>query len=269
MEINYLKLLHHLLLFIFVCISFTYSKRMKMVFNMHSFVIGGAVSVLYFISFINANFQFAFACLILITLLVTWGLNKNTISQMPYLFRIVGVLLLISLSLFVLNFYTQSLFALSFLIATTLLMLVLFFLSSKKKEFCCVSNIIVIIEDKRKNKEVNNYKDLKNTLATIHKWFDDTKCYLNSDYSLDHLEKDIKINRKDISLSINKLTKQNFYQFIAYYRVKHAKEMILNKNKFTLETLSSDCGFYSKSTFNKYFKKFEGQTPSSFKLTHS
>src|SRR5690606_8555412 len=149
------------------------------------------------------------------------------------------------------------------------LMLVLFFLSSKKKEFCCVSNIIVIIEDKRKNKEVNNYKDIKNTLAPIHKWFDDTKCYLNSDYSLDHLEKDIKINRKDISLSINKLTKQNFYQFIAYYRVKHAKEMILNKNKFTLETLSSDCGFYSKSTFNKYFKKFEGQTPSSFKLTHS
>lgn len=269
MDVNYLLFLNYCFLFFFLCVSFTYSKYVNIYFKVHSVLLSIVVLIFYFLCFISVYTQFAFACLFLVTIFLTFGLRKQTISAMPYVVKITAVLFLAALLLIVINFYTQSLFVLSFIIATTVLMLVLYVINRKKKTFNFVNDIIVVLEDEVTIDKTNNIEDLKKVLASIHKWFGDSKCYLNSNYSLDHLEKDLKIDRKHISLSINKLAKMNFYQFIAYYRVKYAKEMILKDNRFTLETLSSDCGFYSKSTFNKYFKKFEGQTPSRFKLSHT
>jgi len=109
-------------------------------------------------------------------------------------------------------------------------------------------------------------EDLENVLESIHKWFHDSKCYLNPEYSLDQLQDDVEIDRKRLSLAINKVEGMNFYQFIAYYRIKYATSILKSSDKYTLESLSTECGFYSKSSFNKYFKHFEGETPSRFKL---
>lgn len=113
--------------------------------------------------------------------------------------------------------------------------------------------------------EISN-EELEEILVSIHDWFKMSQCYLNSNYNIDLLEQDLGIKRKNISLAINKIENLNFYQFLAYYRINYAKDILYSRDMFTLESLSVECGFYSKSSFNKYFKKFEGETPSKFKL---
>lgn len=114
--------------------------------------------------------------------------------------------------------------------------------------------------------DVNEDNKLKEILTSIHKWFDQSKCYLNPDYTLDQLQIDLEIDRKMLSKAINRIEGVNFYQFLASYRIKYAKKMLKKNGMYTLETLSNECGFYSKSSFNKYFKLFEGETPSRFKI---
>ena len=105
---------------------------------------------------------------------------------------------------------------------------------------------------------------LNDTLQTINTWFLNSKCYLKRNYSISCLERDINVDRKIISRAINLVENENFYTFIARHRINYAKEIIASNKLFTLESLSNDSGFNSKSSFNKYFKIFVGCTPSNY-----
>ena len=58
---------------------------------------------------------------------------------------------------------------------------------------------------------------------------------------------------------------KNFYQVVSEYRIKHAEELLKEDVNITIETLSYECGFNSKSTFNKYFKEYTGYSPSEYR----
>ena len=69
-----------------------------------------------------------------------------------------------------------------------------------------------------------------------------------------------------ISAVINKHFKMNFNEFINKLRVQY---IIANKNNedwknLTLEAISCEAGFNSRSTFISAFKKETGKTPSQF-----
>jgi AraC-like DNA-binding protein len=65
---------------------------------------------------------------------------------------------------------------------------------------------------------------------------------------------------------INQREGKHFYDFVNTYRIEEFKEMIAaRKNlQFTLLSIALDCGFSSKTSFNRYFKKATGQTPSEY-----
>lgn len=201
----------------------------------------------------------------------TFWVKKEVIKQMDYLFKIKLQIFIITMILIVANQKIESVFILSLVVSLTTLIVVFRFvnywatLSAERMcdELCAEDQADACLEE-----NIKNIEELKDILDSVHQWFQNTECYLDSDYSINHLEKDLVIDKKHISLAINRLEGSNFYNFIAFYRIKHAKKIILDNDKYTLETLSLECGFYSKSTFNKYFKIFEGQTPSSFKLKH-
>ncbi|GAA4271549.1 hypothetical protein GCM10022258_08430 [Aquimarina gracilis] len=93
------------------------------------------------------------------------------------------------------------------------------------------------------------------------------KLYLESELSLSWLSKLIGKSTQKTSEVINQYAKQNFNDYINYYRIQDAKKKLLDqKNKnYTISAIAFDTGFSSLSSFNSAFKKFEGITPSAYK----
>lgn len=92
------------------------------------------------------------------------------------------------------------------------------------------------------------------------------KPYLNPDLNLSDLADELQINRAELSKVINSGFHKNFNDFINEYRVNTFKEKLnLGKHKqLSLLGIAYDCGFNSKATFNRVFKKITQISPTEF-----
>lgn len=90
--------------------------------------------------------------------------------------------------------------------------------------------------------------------------------YKKSDLSINDLASRLGVHANYLSQIINQKERKNFYDFVNTYRFEEFRRLIsLQKNQqYTLLSLAHDCGFSSKSSFNRYFKKATGQTPSEY-----
>ena len=90
--------------------------------------------------------------------------------------------------------------------------------------------------------------------------------YKKPNLSLNNLASELNIHPNYLSQIINDKEGKNFYNFVNAFRVEEFKRIaVLPENKrFTLLSLAYDCGFNSKSSFNRYFKKHTCQTPSEY-----
>lgn len=104
----------------------------------------------------------------------------------------------------------------------------------------------------------------------LTKLMEEDKIYKNASLSLGELADALELHPNYLSQIINEKGGKSFYDFVNTYRVQEFKSLISQpKNKnFTLMTLAYDCGFNSKSSFNRYFKKLTGQTPSQYSKQH-
>ncbi len=95
----------------------------------------------------------------------------------------------------------------------------------------------------------------------------DDKLYLESDLSLSKLSNLVGQSTQKTSSVINQYANRNFNDFINYYRIQDAKNLLSNTEyeKFTISSIAFDSGFSSLSSFNSAFKKFEGITPSMYR----
>jgi AraC-like DNA-binding protein len=92
------------------------------------------------------------------------------------------------------------------------------------------------------------------------------KPYLNADLSLEDLSKQLAIPKHHITQTLNDKMEKSFYQFINEYRIEEAiSKLKKSKEELSLLSLAFDVGFNSKSSFNMYFKKITGHTPSSYR----
>ncbi len=111
-------------------------------------------------------------------------------------------------------------------------------------------------------------KDLFRTedVNKINMFFEKSNLYLQANFTLEDMSIEVDIPRTVLTDIMNKEMQTGFYAILGEHRIRHAKKMLLDKENFTIEALVFQCGFHSKSTFNKYFKQYVGQTPSSFRV---
>lgn len=90
--------------------------------------------------------------------------------------------------------------------------------------------------------------------------------YKENDLSLNDLASTLDIHPNYLSQIINEKRGESFYDLINTFRVEEFKGLIKipENQQFTLIALAYDCGFNSKSSFNRYFKKHTGLTPSQY-----
>ena len=93
------------------------------------------------------------------------------------------------------------------------------------------------------------------------------KPYLKENCNILIVSEQTGISIHHISNILNNHINKSFPDFINEYRIKEAKKILSSKqiNKLTLEALGFECGFGSKSSFNKAFKKLTKLTPSEFR----
>jgi AraC-like DNA-binding protein len=90
--------------------------------------------------------------------------------------------------------------------------------------------------------------------------------YRQSELSITDLASRLGVHPNYLSQIINQKESKNFYEYVNTYRLEEFKRLVaMSKNQqFTLLSLAYDCGFSSKSSFNRYFKKATGKTPSEY-----
>jgi AraC-like DNA-binding protein len=101
----------------------------------------------------------------------------------------------------------------------------------------------------------------------IEDYMKSSKPFLANILTLDQLAKQLDMPSRALSNTINRHFKQNFFEFINQYRVEEAKVILTDpsqKNKTMIDVMA-DCGFNSKATFNTFFKKLVGLTPSQYR----
>jgi len=94
--------------------------------------------------------------------------------------------------------------------------------------------------------------------------------YLSEHYTenitLSQIAKNFGYNKKYLSHVLYGLTGIHFRQLLAFYRINHAKRLLMDKNDINIMTVAQSCGYTAINTFNRTFKNITGMTPTKFKI---
>ena len=106
----------------------------------------------------------------------------------------------------------------------------------------------------------NYYKQLKDLMSI-------NKLYQNESLNMTVLSEKTGLSNSYLSQIINQKEGKNFFDFVNGYRIEEVKEKIIDPKfeHYTILAIAQEAGFKSKSTFNIFFKKTTGKTPSEYR----
>ncbi|NVJ97972.1 MAG: helix-turn-helix domain-containing protein [Alphaproteobacteria bacterium] len=88
--------------------------------------------------------------------------------------------------------------------------------------------------------------------------------YLDPELNLTKLATAFGVSRHILSEVLNRGPQQNFYEYVNGYRIEWVKQQLLN-TQTPITQIALEAGFNNKVTFNQFFKKLCGVTPSQFR----
>ncbi|CAM3826120.1 MULTISPECIES: helix-turn-helix domain-containing protein [Flavobacterium] len=144
---------------------------------------------------------------------------------------------------------------------------------TSEKDFTTENQRVNTTEIPKKNSSKEKYaksglnEDMASEIYTALKDFmEESSCYKNQELTLIELSKSLKVHPNHLSQVINEMEGKNFYNYINSLRINEFIKIAskAENKKFTMISLAYDCGFNTKSTFNKHFKLQTGKTPTEF-----
>jgi len=148
----------------------------------------------------------------------------------------------------------------------------LMMLSRKLKEK--VSTLTSQNKDKEAvNKHDEKYKNSKITEAEckaicekLYKYIETEKSFTNPDIKIVDMAQALNCSSHTLSFIFNQYLTKNYYDFINEYRVKEFQRLVseIDSSRYTLSALAEKCGFSSRASFFRSFKKLTGITPNEY-----
>ncbi|AYZ13244.1 AraC family transcriptional regulator [Chryseobacterium arthrosphaerae] len=92
------------------------------------------------------------------------------------------------------------------------------------------------------------------------------KPFINPNLTLNELAAMLEVHPNYLSQVINSKENKNFYELINEKRIEEFLDRVSKpeSRQFTLLSIAFECGFNSKTSFNRNFKKYTGATPSEY-----
>jgi AraC-like DNA-binding protein len=123
------------------------------------------------------------------------------------------------------------------------------------------------IKKKQEHKKTIILKETEEQILNKLKKFENSKRFLNKDFSLSILAGQLDTNTKYLSEVINSHYHMNFNTYINKLRINYIVEKLKtdpNFIKYRISYLAENCGFTSHSAFATVFKNITGLTPVKF-----
>ncbi len=104
-------------------------------------------------------------------------------------------------------------------------------------------------------------------LSILNEIMEKEKLYKNNNLKLSDLAQKLDISSHHLSQIINEKLNRNFFDYINELRIEEAKKVLSNpaSKQYTLLSIAHEVGFNNKTSFNSFFKKHTGTTPSEFR----
>lgn len=120
--------------------------------------------------------------------------------------------------------------------------------------------------DKYRNSPLEEIKAEK-YFKKLELFMEEEKLFLNHNLKASEVALKLGIPLYQLSHLLSIKSEYNFFDFVNSYRINEAKRLLDNpdNNHLTILAIGMEAGFNSKSSFNRAFKKFTGETPSQFK----
>ncbi|MEL6812096.1 MAG: AraC family transcriptional regulator [Bacteroidota bacterium] len=108
--------------------------------------------------------------------------------------------------------------------------------------------------------------EIEEKAAILTSYFERERPYLDPDLNLIALSERLQMSRAEVSGVINEGFGKNFNDYVNSYRVEAVKKMLSEgkQDQLSLLGIALECGFNSKATFNRVFKKITQQSPTQY-----
>jgi len=125
------------------------------------------------------------------------------------------------------------------------------------------NNIVINLPDK---KDLMTGEKAQLLIESLKQLMQTEKLFKNENLKIEDLSRELKLHSKYISYAINRIEGKNFFDFVNDYRIQEFNFEVLKmeNKKLTYLSIAFDCGFGSKSAFNRAYKSAMGISPSEY-----
>ncbi|MBQ4820397.1 AraC family transcriptional regulator [Aquimarina sp. MMG016] len=129
-----------------------------------------------------------------------------------------------------------------------------------------IKQVLPVLEGKKYKTSPLSKIQSKTIQKEIKTYIETDRPFLNANLKIADVASAINIPSHHISQVLNEEMNTNFYEMINYHRIEKAKEMLCSGalEKLSVQAIGQECGFSSKTSFYRAFKKATLKTPTAY-----
>ncbi|HOD16393.1 MAG TPA: helix-turn-helix domain-containing protein [Spirochaetota bacterium] len=107
--------------------------------------------------------------------------------------------------------------------------------------------------------------DVSGMIKRLNRIMEEERLYTDDQLTLRDLADELSITPHQLSQLLNERLDTNFSNFVNQFRIRDARDMLVNQPEKTVLAISLEVGFNSKSAFYEAFSRFSGMSPQAFR----